>query len=343
MTENRGMPDDEARGHEPSEGGRAALEVGLGVAAVARRLGVAPGTLRTWDRRYGVGPTGHVAGSHRRYTSADLGRLAVMRRLMLAGVSPAQAAVAALDAEPTPVDEPLRPPVLRGRTGRVGRAGGGRVVPLRDASPAARGLARAAMALDASACSAAIGSSLSRRGVVPTWQELVLPVLAGLGERWRASGRGVEVEHLLSECVEDGLRAVTRRLSRPLNARPVLLAAVESEDHHLPLHALAAALAERHVGVRMLGPRLPVPALVEAVGRTGAVAVFVWSQGASGEPVRPAALAALSSVRPAPALLLGGPGWPPDELPAQAERLTSLGAAVDTVLAVVGVHRPDPR
>ena len=39
------------------------LDVGLGVAAVARRLGVAPATLRTWDRRYGVGPT-RARGGH---------------------------------------------------------------------------------------------------------------------------------------------------------------------------------------------------------------------------------------------------------------------------------------
>ena len=31
----------------------------LGVVAVARRLGVATGTLRTWDRRYGLGPGEH--------------------------------------------------------------------------------------------------------------------------------------------------------------------------------------------------------------------------------------------------------------------------------------------
>ena len=39
---------------------------GLTVAAVARRLGVAPATLRTWDRRYGLGPSEHSAGSQRR-------------------------------------------------------------------------------------------------------------------------------------------------------------------------------------------------------------------------------------------------------------------------------------
>jgi transposase-like protein len=35
----------------------------LQVAAAARRVGVAPSTLRTWDRRYGIGPTDHTAAT----------------------------------------------------------------------------------------------------------------------------------------------------------------------------------------------------------------------------------------------------------------------------------------
>ncbi len=72
---------------------------GLTVAAVASRLGVAPATLRTWDRRYGLGPSGHAAGSHRRYSLRDLARLVVMRRLALDGVAPQDAARAALASD----------------------------------------------------------------------------------------------------------------------------------------------------------------------------------------------------------------------------------------------------
>ncbi len=85
-----------------TSGGSRTASPGLAVAAVARRLGVAPATLRTWDRRYGLGPSGRTAGSHRRYTPEDVARLLVMRRLTLEGVAPVDAARAALDAD---VDE----------------------------------------------------------------------------------------------------------------------------------------------------------------------------------------------------------------------------------------------
>ena len=81
-----------------SSGGSRTASPGLAVAAVARRLGVAPATLRTWDRRYGLGPSGRTAGSHRRYTPDDVARLLVMRRLTLEGVAPVDAARAAVEA-----------------------------------------------------------------------------------------------------------------------------------------------------------------------------------------------------------------------------------------------------
>jgi hypothetical protein len=324
-----------------------ALEVGLGVAAVARRLGVAPGTLRTWARRYGIEPTGHTAGSQRRYTAADLARLTQMRRLMLEGVSAADAARTAID-----------PPVAGPRRGlRLGRdrsredkapvpdtaprrrAGGGRVVALRDASPASRGLARAAMSLDSAACTGMLTGNLSRHGVLVTWQDMVLPVLAGVGDRWRATGRGVEVEHLLTECVEDALRAVTRALAEPRNTAAVLLAAPEPEAHTLPLHAVAAALAEQSVAVRMLGAGVPLVALSAAVSRTGAAVLFLWAQGAARR-MNPASLRAIREVRPRAQLVLGGPGWRAGQPTRSIRRVDDLASAVALVLDTLGL---DPR
>lgn len=72
------------------------------VVAVARRLGVAPATLRTWDRRYGLGPRRHASGRHRRYDDRDIARLELMQRALLRGVAPAQSARYALTRDAMP-------------------------------------------------------------------------------------------------------------------------------------------------------------------------------------------------------------------------------------------------
>ncbi len=283
---------------------------GLTVAAVARRLGVAPATLRTWDRRYGVGPTDHRSGAHRRYTSADLARLEQMRRLMIAGVPLAdaarqvkdQGAVRSQQSEPEAAGLQAVGPETRAE----GRPGGGRVVAIPGGTPGSRGLARAAQSLDGLACRAIIDETIERRGVVWTWDHLLAPVLVGVGQQWQNSGRWIEVEHVLSEAVTTALSSAVRQTDTALG-RPVLLAATQDEAHALPLWALAAALSERRIPARVLGARVPGAALIEAVHRTGPAAVFLWSQTSDNQDHT--VLAQLPQLRPPVVAVVGGPGW----------------------------------
>ncbi|BDZ41144.1 hypothetical protein GCM10025865_04430 [Paraoerskovia sediminicola] len=97
-------PDPTSRDGDGGGTDSGALGHSLTVAAVARRLGVAPATLRTWDRRYGLGPSSRTAGSHRRYTGDDVARLLVMRGLTIEGVAPVDAAASALEADVSEID-----------------------------------------------------------------------------------------------------------------------------------------------------------------------------------------------------------------------------------------------
>jgi DNA-binding transcriptional MerR regulator len=54
-------------------------------------MGVTVGTLRTWDRCYGVSPTDH-SGGDRRYTTRDVLRVGLMRHFLSHGAVPAEAA-----------------------------------------------------------------------------------------------------------------------------------------------------------------------------------------------------------------------------------------------------------
>lgn len=292
---------------------------GLTAGAVARRLGVAVTTLRTWHQRYGLGPSEHVPGHHRRYTEQDLDRLQVMRRLTAQGVAPAEAAAW---ARRTPLD---------GAPPGIARHGGGNAIAVGPANAAARGLGRAAMRLDAPAMRDILESVIAERGVIAAWNDVVLPVLVGIGERYEATQRYVEVEHLLSRAVTEALSSVPRPDSS--NPPRVLLAAADEEQHTLPLEALAAALAEDGVPTRLYGARVPPTALADAIARTGPTVVVLWSQ----TPVSsdPAQLEHVTTA-PHPPLLVAaaGPGWAMP-LPPDVVHLTDLTSAAKTVAAAV--------
>jgi DNA-binding transcriptional MerR regulator len=293
----------------------------LSAGAVARRLGVAVTTLRTWHQRYGLGPTSHVPGHHRRYTPEDLARLEIMRRLTTDGVAPAEAARWARHAPDVPPATgadgvPLRPQ----------RSGGGFAIPVGRAGPAARGLARAAVRLDSTAMRDILEREVAAHGVVSTWDDVVRPVLAGIGERHAATKRLIEVEHLFSRTTTEVLASVPR----PRDAAPptrILLACAEEEQHSLPLEAMAAALAEQGVTSRLLGARVPVGALADAVERIGPTVVVVWSQSAAtGDTDQLRAL--LQGPRRPMVVIAGGPGWRGDELPEGVTQPASLTEAV---------------
>ena len=87
-----------------------------------------------------------------------------------------------------------------------------------------------------------------------------------------------EAEHLLSVATLAEFSRHTADLPGLMEHRAVLLASAEGDQHSLPLHALAAALAERGVNSRILGPDLPYFALAAAVQRIGPGVVFLWSR-----------------------------------------------------------------
>lgn len=161
-SDDEGPTGDAGRGH-----GDGATDTGeldgpiLTVAAVASRLGVAPATLRTWDRRYGLGPSEHTAGAHRRYSTADLARLMSMRSLTLDGVPPADAARLAREGAPATLPEPATPPEHDGAPAHPRRATPGRRDDDLDADARAAGPAAPVRHLSAVPDAAAAGKDLA--------------------------------------------------------------------------------------------------------------------------------------------------------------------------------------
>ncbi|MGW0808557.1 MerR family transcriptional regulator [Nonomuraea sp. NPDC002799] len=314
-------------------------DAGYGIGAVSRQLGVPAPTLRTWNLRYGLGPSRRSPGGHRRYDAADLRRLREMKRLIAEGLPPAEAAQRALTTPRGRERDPSRADAGTAHadagTARAGagstRAGAGTARADAGASGAAPGTAsaliRAAFMLDSHAVSALLEGALAARGVQWTWERLVLPAFDGICRRQDDSGTGIDVEHLLSDRIHAALHRLARDPAAD-GARPVLLACAEEEQHTLPVHALAAGLGEEGVRTRVLGARTPYTALAHAMRRLGPVAVFVWSQQAATGDTAP--LATLPRLRPSCQVIVGGPGWR-DDLPAGAIRVRTFREAMSQI------------
>ena len=202
-----------------------------------------------------------------------------------------------------------------------------------------RGLARAAASLDGEAAASILRRSIDKRGAAWTWDQVVAPVLRGIGEKYApqsdgSAPPGVDVEHLLSHMVIREFARVSD-VARPVSPRPVLLASAADDQHTLPLFALGASLAEQGIATRMLGARTPDSALASAIRRLGPAAVFIWAQHPSGTDLA----AAVPAIRPAPLIVVGGPGWMGAELPAG----TIVAHDLMEALALVGnAVRPAP-
>src|SRR5512142_391476 len=148
-------------------------DAGLSTGDAARRIGVAVTTLRTWDRRYGLGPSYRQPGRHRRYGEDDLARLELMRRLTVDGVAPAEAARIAkattdpagqMSADATQPPEPSSRPAAR-------------------AAGTAKGLRRAALALDPAEVGRLLDLALTD-GVATAWTGVIAPALRELGSQY---------------------------------------------------------------------------------------------------------------------------------------------------------------
>ncbi|MFI2754285.1 MerR family transcriptional regulator [Cellulomonas sp. P22] len=244
----------------------------LSVAAVARRLGVAPATLRTWDRRYGLGPSEHSAGSHRRYTSDDVARLLVMRGLTLDGVAPSEAARVARETD-------MRAAALGAADPEVVPLPN----PLASADPAVHAtptvVIDAALRGDEVACRRLLAPPPAD-ALVSWWSDLVEPVRLGLAARTVLARPGEDADALVVGAVLAGLRARTAPQARAHVAgrRVVLLLPAPGEQCPLVLHVLAAVLAERGADPRIVVGPVERHRLVEITAMTRPAAVVLVTE-----------------------------------------------------------------
>lgn len=296
--------------------GRVAASDSVGVwtaGAVARRLRISTSTLRTWNHRYGVGPSQRRSGEHRRYSEADVAELAAMQRFVAAGIP--SSAAADIARRGSVADSPPEPPGP-GAPRKAGRS------PIRSA----RGVEHAAMRLDADALVHAFDTSLQTHGPLTTWTKLCRPVLLRIEQQVVQVGECRDVEAVLAWSLLASLHRIPRQT--PTSRPAALLACMQGEQHALVLEVLHAALIERGIACRMLGPSAADSAVLEAISRTRPALVVL-----SSHQSRTARLAPLRRIASRVAhVIAAGSGWDHNTaVPANVRYLNDLQLALDAI------------
>jgi MerR family transcriptional regulator, light-induced transcriptional regulator len=329
----------------------------LTVAAVARRLGVAPATLRTWDRRYGLGPSDHAAGAHRRYTGADLARLMAMRALTLDGVAPSEAARIARTTEITDLPDVVRPvrhlaavpdPEQDGAPADRHRPDGEAAVatlptPVRPAPPASPTAVIDAALRGDSAEVLRLITPPAVGDLASWWSDLVAPARAGIAARTVLARPGDEPDALVVASALTALRDRAGQVPRhPSRRRIVLMLAAPGEPRPLTLHVLAGALADAGVDARVVAGPTGRHRLLEIVTMTSPSALVLTSEQLAPDLDMVAALAQERSDLPVYVMV---PDEAADAVPLgrQVHRVRSFPGLLHEVLAVSTEMPTGPR
>lgn len=264
---------------------------------VAQQLGVAPGTLRAWEQRYGVVHPQRSESGYRLYDETDLATLRSMAGLVEGGLQPSQAAERIRDGRP-PVPMPSPAAAAATSTGRLAESG----------LPDPRSLIEAARTYDVLALEATLDAAFATARFERVVDDWLMWAMAEIGEAWARGDLDVSQEHFISSGVMRRLAAAFEAAGHAPTGRHAVIGLAPAATHQIATFAFATMLRRAGLRVTYLGPDLPVASWVEAVRTILPDAVVIGAPrdvdaAAAGDVVR-----ALAAENPGVRVFVGGPG-----------------------------------
>jgi len=256
------------------------MNVGLNIAALAHRTGVAPDTLRKWEQRYRILQPTRTAGGQRRYSERDVARVEWLRERLSEGYRIGEAASLLGSAANTE--------------------------PARSAKEQLTGILESAARGDSADIGVRLDQAFALHSVEETLETIVAPMLEAVGERWARGELSVADEHLVSEAVRSRLGHLLADAGGGMRGVAVL-ACAPGERHELGLMMAAIALRRDGWDAVYLGGDTPI---ADAVALATRLSARVLGISVSSPAVGAALQEALrNAVRPEGlAVVIGGAG-----------------------------------
>ena len=277
-----------------------ANELRHSIRLVARRTGLSTHLIRAWEKRYSTVQPERNEGNRRLYRTEDIERLTMLKKATDAGHSIGDIAQLSTDRLSLLVaQEPSAPaPIVLGKRAETASAA---EIPQTIADAYAAVEAMDSVQLEAVLARGSVGF-----GQVRLLGEIIVPLVARIGEAWRAGELKVAQEHVASACI----RTFLGRMARPIALHPgapVLVATTPSGQLH-ELGAVLVAAAATHGGWRVVyaGASLPSEEIVTVALSQGARAVALSIVHPEDDPELPSELRRLRRLLPVETTIVVG-------------------------------------
>ena len=212
----------------------------LNISAVEREIGLSKDVLRMWERRYGFPKPGRDDNGERQYTTADIGKLRAIKRLMDVGMRPGKI---------------IGLPLAELNTMADARAA---MRPDRVAPDVEQDVLRLLRTHDATGLQHVLANLMMRQGLQRFVLDTIAPLNRAVGEAWMRGELQIFEEHLYTEQLQVALRAAINAFPRQPGAPRVLLTTFPLEQHGLGLLMVEAMMVPEGAACVSLGPQTPI-------------------------------------------------------------------------------------
>ncbi|MDZ4731667.1 MAG: MerR family transcriptional regulator [Xanthomonadales bacterium] len=225
------------------------------IGTVSNLTGVAPVTLRAWERRYALIQPVRKESGHRLYTRKNIDQINRIMALTSQGMRISQ-----IDAQM------LEPESLQGQEGDS------KVNHWRDHLES---LIAAIVSYDENRLEDIYNEVLSLYPIELVTQKLLRPLLIELGLRWEDKKGSVAEEHFFAFYLRNKLGARFHHRSRKNQGPRLLVAGLPGEMHEIALLLFALAASEQGYRLISLGANMPFLELAQVAARTASDAIVL--------------------------------------------------------------------
>jgi len=224
------------------------------IRSISELTGVATTTLRAWERRYGLLKPSRTAKGHRLYSGEDIDLVKEIVKLLKSNHTISEAI------------RIIKNPELNASISSEVK-GHWAVYQQR--------MLKSIENFNEQNLDTTYNEALSIYPVDMVTQEVIIPVLQVLGERWQEREAGVAEEHFFSAFLRNKLGARLHHESRRSRGNKILVSCLPGEHHELGILLFCIAAIGHGYQILYLGTNMPPSELLTVVERTDVAAVLL--------------------------------------------------------------------